>query len=329
MPSLAENGSARATESLARVGAILPRLGITKPKLKQLESICLVREQRATGRQELAFNARPFVLCGLPLRRPPQNELAYSRHSGKFFLQIIGHPHYGLPFGQDRLIPIWVATLALQQKSRVVRFKSVAHMLTFFGLQVDGFHYRRIIEGFKRVFASTIFFGTEDHPTGRTLIDWARFHFFDSMRLWFSAEERNHSVDHQGEGNVITLNESFYHEIEQHRIPVERAVVSALAHAPGVLDFYVWLVWRSWTVNGQPTRIPLLGPGGLSEQLGVAPYSLDRRFRHKIIIWLSKVKLFWPECPVQVTKDRRFLIVYSSRKSPAIRPVTDLKSPSF
>src|SRR5215471_12579557 len=128
-PSLAENCPLRAADSsLARLGEILPRLGITKRKFKQLESICLVRQQRASGRQELAFNARPFVLCGLPLRRPLKDQLTHSRHSGKFFLQILGHPDYGLPFGQDRLIPIWVATLAPKQKSRIVHFQSVSEM---------------------------------------------------------------------------------------------------------------------------------------------------------------------------------------------------------
>jgi hypothetical protein len=49
-----------------------------------------------------------------------------------------GHPEFGLPFGQDRLIPIWVATLAVQQKSRIVRFESAAQMLDFFHLSKDG-----------------------------------------------------------------------------------------------------------------------------------------------------------------------------------------------
>jgi hypothetical protein len=231
------------------------------------------------------------------------------------------HYEWSVPFGQDRLIPIWVATLALQKKSRIVRFESASQMLAFFGLQPDGFHYRRIVDGFKRIFASTIFFGTEDHPSGRTFIDWARFHFFDHMKLWFNTDETNH--DAEDDGNVITLSEAFYNEIDQYRIPVERGVVSALAHAPGVLDLYLWPVWKSWTINGQPARIPLLGPAGLSEKLGVIEYSLDRRFRHKILTWLSMVKLFWPECPTYVTEDRRFLIVHSSSKSPAIRSATD------
>jgi hypothetical protein len=62
-----------------------------------MESVLLVREQRKQRKQALAFNARPFVLCGLPLRRPPSDQLTHTRRNGKFFLQVIGHPQFGLP----------------------------------------------------------------------------------------------------------------------------------------------------------------------------------------------------------------------------------------
>ena len=55
---------------LVPVGDILDSISITKLRLKQLDAIQLVRDQRANGKQELAYHARPFVLCGLPLRRP-------------------------------------------------------------------------------------------------------------------------------------------------------------------------------------------------------------------------------------------------------------------
>lgn len=301
--------------------SILSSIGLTKRRLKQLEAIQLIREQRDNGKQQLAYNARPFVLCGIPLRRPPKGQLLHSRHSGKFFLQIAAHPHFGLPYGQDRLVPIWVATLALQQKSRAVHFSSAAQMLDFFRLPKDGPHYRRIVQGIQRIFAATIFFGTEEQPSGASLIDWARFHFFDRIQLWFNTNERGQPSEFEHRENVITLSEAFYREIDQHRIPVEREVVAALAHAPGLLDFYVWLVWKSWTVNGTPARIPLFAPNGLSEQLGTSEYSGDRFFRRKISRWLRQVKALWPECPASISKDGRSLIVRSSRKSPAIQAV--------
>ena len=95
-----------------------------------------------------------------------------------------------MPFGQDRLIPIWIATLALWKKTREVHFDSAAQMLDFFRLPKDGPHYRRLLEGFTGLFAATIFFGTEEQPNRSVVVDWARFHFFDRMRLWFNRVTR-------------------------------------------------------------------------------------------------------------------------------------------
>jgi hypothetical protein len=156
----------------------------------------------------------------------------------------------------------------VQQKSRVIHFESAAQMLDFFRLSKDGRHYRRIVQGFGRIFAATIFFGTENQPDASHLADWVRFYFFDRMHLWFSDHEPQQSVPVGSLENTITLSEAFYKEIDQHRIPVEREVIAALAHAPGMLDFYVWTVWKSWTVNGKPARIPLFSPYGLMAQLG-------------------------------------------------------------
>jgi hypothetical protein len=48
------------------------------------------------------------VLCGLPVRRPPQGDMLYERRHGNFILQITGHPHYGLPSGRTALFrSIW------------------------------------------------------------------------------------------------------------------------------------------------------------------------------------------------------------------------------
>ena len=74
---------------------------------------------------------------------------------------MLGHPDYALPLGQDWLIPLWIATLAVRQKSRMVLFRSAAEILGEFDLPKDGPHYRRLVEGFQRIFTSTIYFGTD------------------------------------------------------------------------------------------------------------------------------------------------------------------------
>ena len=92
-----------------------PELLVSKRRFRHAEGIHLIRTKREQVDQSLAFSSRPFVLCGLPVRRLRQGELLYERRNGEFILQVTGHPDYGVPFGQDRLVPIFLATLAVRQ----------------------------------------------------------------------------------------------------------------------------------------------------------------------------------------------------------------------
>ena len=87
---------------------MMPELVISKQRLRQAEGSCSVRLKREEGKQNVGFSSRPFVLCGLPVRKPPKDDMLYERRNGNFVLQITGHPHYGLPFGQDRIVPIYL-----------------------------------------------------------------------------------------------------------------------------------------------------------------------------------------------------------------------------
>jgi hypothetical protein len=171
----------------------LPKPQISKQRKNRIERITLIRERREERQQRIGFSSRPFVLCGLPIRRPPPNELLYERRNGHFLLQITGHPHYGLPFGQDRLVPIFLATMAVQQQSQTVRFRSGAAMLETFGLAKGGKEYGRLVAAFERVFGATMFFGTDTQTTGASVIHRARFHFFNEAKIWFN--RRDDEVD--------------------------------------------------------------------------------------------------------------------------------------
>lgn len=58
-------------------------------------------------------------------------------------------------------MPIYLATLAVQQKSQTVRFRSGSEMLETFGMSKGGKEYRRLIQAFERIFGATIFFGSD------------------------------------------------------------------------------------------------------------------------------------------------------------------------
>src|SRR5258708_6959040 len=164
---------------------MVPDLVVSKQKLRQAEASSLVRMKREERNQTLAFSSRPFVLCGLPVRRPPTGELLFERRNGSFLLQITGHPEFGLPFGQDRLVPIYLATLAVQQKSQTVRFRSGAEMLETFGMQKGGKEYRRLVNAFERIFGATIFFGTDTIAGKAKMVQRSRFNFLREAQIWY------------------------------------------------------------------------------------------------------------------------------------------------
>ena len=282
---------------------------VTKRRLKQVEAIEMVRQAREEGNQSIGYSSRPFILCGLPIRR--REDLEYTRRNGQFFLNIVGHPRYGLPYGQDRLIPIWVATLAVLHQSRTIHFNSAAEILRTFDLPLDGKSYRRIVNGFQRIFTSTIFFGTDEQLATATVIDSSRFHFFDQLQLWFSKNIHQSTLPSDFQ-NTVVLSKQFWEEIKNHPIPIDLNVVRALASSAGCLDFHLWLTWRCWLTRRED-RIPLFGDRGLNHQLGTNRYSRPRDFRRQLERWLRVIKNLWPECPTKLSEDGQHLLVKPGR----------------
>lgn len=290
---------------LRRAGDILRRtcgdLIVSKQKLKQAEQIQLVRQNREQASQTLCFSSRPFVLCGLPVRRLPKDQLLYERRNGRFVLQVTGHPSFGVPFGQDRLVPIFLATLAVQQKSQTIRFRTAAEMLETFGMQTGGKEYLRLVQSFERVFGATIFFGTDTSNGSAKVIQRSRFNFMREAQIWYNRNPEQPPISREFE-NVIVLSDDFYQEILAHPIPNDLEAVKLLGGAPAVLDLYMWLSYRCFKANG-PESIPIFGEFGLANQLGCVEYSRPRRFRAMLDQWLTAIRAIWPDCPASVSAD--------------------------
>ena len=286
---------------------MVPELVVSKQKLRQAEGSSIVRLKREEGKQNLGFSSRPFVLCGLPVRKPPKNDLLYQRRNGNFVLQITGHPDYGLPFGQDRIVPIYLATLAVRQQNQTIRFRTAAEMLETFGMHKGGKEYRRLVAAFERIFGATIFFGTDTLSGRAKVVQRSRFSFFREAQIWYSRDPDQCPLSDQFE-NVIVLSDEFYREIAAHPIPADLEAVKVLAGAPAVLDLFMWLSYRCFLAKGQQA-IPLLGPFGLVSQIGSIEYARPRRFREKLDQWLDSIRILWPECPAHISADGESLVV--------------------
>jgi len=286
-------------------GAILRKnhagLLVSKQRLRQAESVSMVRLKRDSASQALGFASRPFVLCGLPVKRPAKGVLLHERRNGEFLLQVTGHPTYGLPWGQDRLVPIFLATLAVRQQQRTISFLSARDMLETFGMQQGGSQYRRLIGAFQRIFGATIFFGTDTQRERAAVVHQARFNFMTEARIWYSRDPQKPNLPGDCQ-NIVVLSDEFYREIQAHPVPADLQAAKALSSSPAALDLFLWLSYRCFTANGQE-RVPLFGEFGLVNQLGSTTYARSRKFREKLEKWLELVRTMWPECPAQISGD--------------------------
>jgi len=289
---------------------LLPDLVVSKRKLRAAEACCRVRLKREEGNQNLGFSSRPFVLCGLPIKKPAATELLYERRNGSFVLQITGHPSFGLPWGQDRLILIYLATLAVQQQSQTIRFRSASEMLDTFSLHKGGREYRRLVSAFERIFGATIFFGTDSMVPKAKVVQRTRLSFFQEAQIWYSRDPNQCPLDDQFQ-NVIVLSDEFFHEILQHPIPTDLEAVKALSDSAAVLDVFMWLSYRCFIAKGEES-IPLFGPFGLAAQIGSVQYARPRRFRENLESWLHTVRVLWPKCPANISADGQRLQIARS-----------------
>ena len=257
------------------------------------------------GKSDPRFRHTTIRSVWLPVSGRPNRILFTRGENGFFTLQITGHPEFELPFGQDRLVPIFLSTLAVRQQSQTIRFKSAAQMLDTFGMAKGGKEYRRLVAAFERIFGATIFFGTDSVRGGARVVHRCRFNFLREAQIWY---DRDSLQDRGGEHfeNVIVLSDEFYNETLAHPIPTDVDAVKVLASAPAVLDLFMWLVYRCF-ISKREEQIPLFGDFGLTAQLGSVEYTRPRRFRAMVQQWLSTIRTVWPECPAKISSGGRYL----------------------
>jgi hypothetical protein len=233
--------------------------------------------------------------------------LLHERRNGQFLLQVTGHPSYGVPWGQDRLVPIFLATLAMRQQKQTIAFRSAAEMLDTFGMQQGGSQYRRLVAAFQRVFGATIFFGTDIQREKAMVMHQARFNFMREARIWYSRDP-NQELLPGGFENEIVLSDEFFREVTTHSIPTDLEAAKALSPSPAALDLYMWLSYRCFTAKGSE-RVPIFGDFGLASQLGSVDYARPRKFRERLERWLDLVRCLWPQCPARISGDGDYLLL--------------------
>jgi hypothetical protein len=206
-----------------------------------------------------------------------------------------------LPFGQDRLVPLLLATEAVHWNSRTISLGPAYAILKRFGIAANGRDYLRLAHRFRRVFSVTLNVRStvEPHPE-------QQYRIVEHQRLWFDARGAQSRFD-----NVVTLSHGFWNELQTHRVCFPFQAARQLLASPGSLDLYLWLVYRAARVRqGRFAKVPLFGTSGLAGHFGSAEYSQPRDFRNKLRAWLRRIREVWPECPALFSSAGNELLVW-------------------
>jgi hypothetical protein len=261
-----------------------------------------------------AFAPRDFIIFGLP-HKPVKGGL-YERRSGNTTYQLIGDPRLGLPFGQDRLIGIFLATafqMLGRPKNNILCFKTPADILRLFHLSRNeeweswhpgGSALRQLRASLARTIAATyLVHRTEVDPDLGVGQGTARYSLMSEYWLWFS--EKDHPNQYSLWTSYIELDKKFAEDLRRHPVPINLDMVRALRTSTGALDLGLWQAWRSHGLakaGRREARIEVFGRGGLLEQFGSVVKS-ERKMRQQLKEWHGLVKKAWPTCPNELTAD--------------------------
>ena len=232
------------------------------------------------GSESLGFSSRPFVLTSFPIKKQT-GKLTWKRTNGNATLSITVPEGKVIPYGAiDRLIPIFLASIAVKTQSRIINFDRTSDILEMFGMSQAGSNYKRIVNSIGRVFAATVFF----EINSQTKQQEAAFRFISSISLW----KKEPQIDRlPGMKNTITLSQEFFDEVRKHPIPLDLDIVKLLRNKPLSLDVYSFLAYKAAVVKS-PTKI---GLDDLAEAFGSSDLNV-RKIRHslkRIIPTISKV----------------------------------------
>lgn len=279
----------------------------------QVARIVNLQKSRQLKELSLGYCAREFVLCGLPYK--PIKEKEFVRQNGDFRLKVLGG-ELGVPYGQDRLIPIWLAS-AFQASGKPahnrIYFRSASDILRAFDLPINGREMQLLRERLERVFQATyVAEYKEKQDNGTTLWAARRYQLIRAVKLWFQRNEpeNQHTLDVLWP-NFIELDPYFAQDLRERSLPIDLNTIRALKRSPAVLDFYAWQAWRSYRVlknKGKEIRVPVFGPYGLWEQFG--SISTEERYIKRLLRrWQTDLLKYWPECPNRLTPNAEWLVV--------------------
>jgi len=281
-----------------------------------------INEDRLNLAQEISYLFRPLAICPFPARGLPKikiirtkmgievEEKAYEtkweRKNGNIRVEITANEKYGVPYGQDILVILYLAREATKQKRRDLKINFYRDFCRMFEINAnDGRQYRKVQTSLQRIRHSQFSWIDESDPKRERE---SHYLYIDDIDIYF--DPKNPDQKPVWGEQTIKISERFWNEIMTHKIPFNVESVRYLKGKSAHLNFYIWLsyrVWKAWNdkLNGAGNGtvfIPFWGKVGLQNQLS-SQISRRNDYRKEVKKWFSAVQEIWTDCPVEIDGD--------------------------
>ena len=256
---------------------------------------------RVWGDYDAVFNHAVLCAVGLPYRRLPDDQRAFSRPSGGVSLRIEagavpaqgapgGFREIGLPYGpRARLLLLHLCSQAVKQHRPTIE---VAHSFTAFakslGLSTNGQNLRSLRDQVSRMSVVSMRFSRAT----ANYVDVFQGQVFSKLRAEYPGNEAQLSLWK----SYVEFSPEFYDSLVQHAVPLREEAIGALKHSARALDIYSWLAHRLWRVSGKSVSIKWTS---LRFQFGQPEHDM-RSFKRAFKTALKQVLVVYPEARVEL-----------------------------
>lgn len=268
------------------------------------DSVVKIQADRQLQSQELGWLFRPLALCPFPAK-PLKKKIVvqgkeidagldtiWQRKSGKLTISITADPRYGIPYGQDILIVLYLAIEARRQGSRKIVVNFYRDLMEMFGINANsGYKYKAVQASMARIRNALYKWELDQGATRET---GGNYLYIEEWDLHFDPKNPQQRPLWD---QYILLSERFWYEINKHKIPFNLEAARHLKTKPAYLNFYLWLSYRVWNIwDESPNRevlIPYWGDCGLQNQMSSI---IEQRFsfRRQVKGWMEATKEICP-----------------------------------
>lgn len=253
-------------------------------------------------RGDRAFLQRIFCQVMLPYRKPKDDVAYLQRKVGWAEVTIQpgikdGQLHW--PYGKiPRLALIWLVSEIVKTRSREITLgKSIRDFLGQIGYTKQGNNIKAVQTQLEALFGSRVTLAYRD----KDLSLHQNIHVASQYKFWWTTGEGDDLFP-----SKVVVSQEFYDECICYAVPLDMQIIRDIHQNALALDFYIWLSYRSFSINA---AIPMTFTS-LATQFG--GYGGVGNFRRNAIEALVLLKDAWPSVPLSIDKrgNRQIVTVF-------------------